>query len=84
MPAVTNLFLSWSISLHFLLSIDLLILHTVLRIVLLIPPAPFFEQHLHVAVNMMIPLIWVSSTSLVHPYLTVNTVLFFSVKPQCV
>ena len=64
-------FLSWSISLHLLLTINFLILQTVLPEVLLLPPDPFFLSVIPRSLetfmsrsanwNAMIPLIWVSS-----------------------
>ena len=64
-------FLSWSVHLHFLLTINLLILHTVLHRVLLFLLDPFFLSEILRSLNtfmlwsanwnMMIPLIWMTS-----------------------
>ena len=60
-------FVSWSISLHLVLTTNLLIPHTVLPVALLIPPDPFFLPVIPHFLNIlmlrsaMIPLIWVKS-----------------------
>ena len=73
-------FLSWSISLHFLLTINLLILHKVLPKVLLFLPDPCFLSVIFPFLNtfilrsahwnMMIPSIWAISNVLT--YLTIS------------